>query len=99
MSTAERSDINPDKALEAAVDLSRHALADYRAGVLDEAELRRILFRAGLVQWPDEAWLLDLRNNEWRRYDGLGLGSSVPLDAMGVAELRTVLDELAEEGE
>ena len=45
-------------ALSRAVATCRERLADYRAGILDEGELRFALSRAGLVVRGDEAWLL-----------------------------------------
>lgn len=71
-------------------------MADYRAGLIDEDELRGQLFRVGLVHWPNQAWLLDLHAGRWWRYDGVGLvGDGVPVTSSGVARLRDVVDELA----
>lgn len=96
MSAAEQFDPDLYEALDSAVELCRRAMADYRAGVLDEDELRRLLFRGGLVQWPDQAWLLDLQAGRWWRYDGVGMGSdAIELDNPGVARLQGVIDELA----
>jgi hypothetical protein len=84
------------EALESALDDCRQALADYQAGLLDDVDLQRVLFRAGLVHGADEAWLLDLSAGQWWRYDGLALGAAPsPLTSAGVARLRQVIDGLA----
>ena len=93
--------IDPDlrDALEAALDACRQALGDYQAGLLDDAQLRHGLFRAGVVARPgDELWLLDLHGAQWWRYDGLGIGAhrSAMTDA-GAARMRQVVDTLARE--
>jgi hypothetical protein len=100
VSTTEQFAPDLHEALESALDACRHALADYRAGLLDEAELRRALFRWGLVQWPDSAWLLDLQAGRWWRYDGLALNSAngSELDDPAVPRLRAVIDELTSAG-
>jgi hypothetical protein len=59
--------------LAAAVEACRAALADYEAGLLSDTELRRELYRSGLVRGTDEAWLLDLERGSWQRYDGVSL--------------------------
>ena len=95
MATQEQSRRDVDKALESALERCRRALADYRAGLLDEHELRHALFRDGLVQGPDEAWLLDLRAGRWWHYDGVVVGAAAEAVASpGVAPLQTVVDEL-----
>jgi hypothetical protein len=97
VSAPEQFDASLDEALESAVELCRRAMADYRAGLIDEHELRCLVFRAGLVQWPDQAWLLDLRAGRWWRYDGVGMSSCVvPVTSAGVVRLRDVVDELSE---
>ena len=96
MSAAERVDVRLDEALDSAVEICRRAMADYRAGLIDEDELRSLLFHAGLVQWLDQAWLLDLNAGRWWRYDGVGLvDDDLPVTSAGVARLRDVVDELA----
>jgi len=96
VSATEHVDVTPDEALDAAVELCRQAMADYRAGLLDENELRSLLFRAGLVQCPDHAWLLDLHAGRWWRYDGVAIvNDGVPVTSAGVARLRDVVEELA----
>lgn len=94
-----RFDPDVQQTLDSAEELCRRALADYRAGLLDEDELRVQLFRHGLVQWPDVAWLLDMGAGRWWRYDGVGIGpEAVAGDGPGVARLRSVIDELATKG-
>ena len=39
--------------------------------MLSDDELRRELFRRGLVQRDEEALLLDLESGRWQRYDGI----------------------------
>ena len=97
MSSATEPHPDLHEVLESALDACRNALADYRAGLIDDVELRRALFRWGLVQWPDSAWLLDLQAGRWCRYDGVELdGDALPLSSDGVARLRDVVDELSE---
>ena len=60
-----------DQLLAAALATCHRALADYQAGLLSDAELRRTLFRAGLVYGAEEAMLLDLESGTWRRYNGI----------------------------
>ena len=50
----------------------RQALVDYQAGLLNEEQLRRALFQAGMVLGDDEAWLLDVDGGAWSHYDGIG---------------------------
>jgi hypothetical protein len=38
-----------DETLDRAVDLCRRAMADYRAGLIDEGELERLLSKGGLA--------------------------------------------------
>lgn len=91
-----------DPALRAALDSAlaacRQGLADYQAGLLDEAELRQVLVHAGLVHRADDAWLLDLDHGCWRRYDGVAIESSSPsLTSAGVGRMRRVVDDLSRE--
>ena len=58
-------------AFERAVADCRQALVDYQSGLLDEEQLRRALYRSGLVLGDSEAWLLDVAAGTWRRYDGV----------------------------
>ena len=50
---------------------SQQALVDYQTGLLDEEQLRRALYGAGIVLGDTEAWLLDVASGTWRRYDGI----------------------------
>lgn len=50
----------------------RQALVDYQAGLLNEEQLRKALFHAGMVLGDNEAWLLDVAGGAWSRYDGIG---------------------------
>ena len=96
MSATEQSVDDLREALDSALEACRLALVDYRAGLLDADQLRRALFRSGLVQWPDSAWLLDLKGGRWWRYDGVGLGEpygSEPIDPT-MFRLGAVIDEL-----
>jgi hypothetical protein len=82
--------------LESAVAHCRAALADYRAGVLDEAELRDALYHGGLVARGGEAWMLDVQAGCWWRFDGVGVDQFPSARvASGFARLRSVIDELA----
>jgi hypothetical protein len=67
-------DADLDEALIGAVERCRDALADYRAGLLDDHELRRVLMDAGLVRRDGELWLLDLETDRWWHYDGVAIG-------------------------
>ena len=96
MPAARPTDADLDEALESAAELCRRALADYRSGVIDEAELRCLLYRTGLVQWPDQAWLLDLETGRWWRYDGVVLRDGGEPARTPVARLRDVVDELTD---
>ena len=60
-----------DPELVAALAACHQALADHQAGLLSDDELRRELFRRGLVQRDEEALLLDLESGRWQRYDGI----------------------------
>ena len=97
----ERSDdIDTDlrRALEGALAGCRQALIDYQAGLLGDDDVRRTLFRHGLVLHGEEAWLLDLHGEQWWRYDGLGLGTArAPLTTAGVTRLRHSIDVLTRE--
>ncbi len=89
------SDHVPAELLDAAVESCRAALADYEAGLLTDGELRSQLFLAGLVQRPGEAWLLDLEQGEWHRYDGVSLTEpQVRVRAAHVERWRDALDRL-----
>jgi hypothetical protein len=57
--------------LERALDECDEAICAYQAGLLDDEELRRALFRAGTVVDGDEAWLLDLAGARWQQWDGV----------------------------
>jgi hypothetical protein len=59
--------------LDRALEECDEAICSYQAGLLDDDELRRELFRAGMVIHDDEAWLLDLVAGRWQRWDGLRL--------------------------
>jgi len=59
------------EALERAVTACRQDLVDYQTGLLDEQQLRRALYRDGLILGNEEAWLLDVADGSWRRYDGI----------------------------
>jgi hypothetical protein len=85
------------EALESSAELCRRALADYRSGVIDEAELRCLLYRTGLVQWPDQAWILDLEAGRWWRYDGVVLRDGGEPSTTPAPGLREVVEELNEE--
>ena len=90
--------IKPDLrvALGSALDQCREAVADYRAGLLDDDEVRHALFHAGLVHWHHEVWLLDLRGERWWRYDGVGLGAGCEAwMGPGAVRLRHAVDDLA----
>ena len=96
---AESATTTLDEVLDSAIAACCEAMADYRAGLLVEDELRDVLFHAGLVQHGGEAWLLDLQARRWWKYDGLGLGpDAVPLTDAGVVRLRDVVVELTNEG-
>jgi hypothetical protein len=46
-------------------------LVDYQTGLFDEEELRRTLFRGGMIVGGSEVWLLDVAGGTWIRYDGI----------------------------
>jgi hypothetical protein len=79
-----------------AVAACRQSLVDYQSGLLDEEQLRRALYRDGLLLGSGEAWLLDVAGGTWRRYDGISteritghsLGDAVPPRAFDAATLR-----------
>lgn len=78
------------------METCRDALADYRAGLVDDHELRRALMAAGLVRRPGELWLLDLDADRWWRYDGVTLGmQSESATSQAVARLRNVINGLS----
>jgi hypothetical protein len=88
--------IDLHEALNSAVERCRDALADYRAGLLDDLELRRVLVGAGLVQRPSEVWLLDLEADRWWRYDGIVVGAqSKAATNEAVGRFRQVIDDLS----
>ena len=58
-------------AWERALAGCQQALVDYQTGLLDEEQLRRALYLAGIVLGDSEAWLLDVASGAWRRYDGI----------------------------
>ena len=58
--------------MERAVAACQQALVDYKSGLLDEEQLRRALYRDGMVLGDGEAWLLDVASGAWTRYDGIG---------------------------
>jgi hypothetical protein len=62
----------PVEAMERGVAACRQALVDYQAGLLNEEQLRRALYQAGMVLGDNEAWLLDVAGAAWSRYDGIG---------------------------
>ena len=62
----------PVEAMERGAAACRQALVDYQAGLLNEEQLRRALFHAGMVLGDDEFWLLDVAGGAWWRYDGIG---------------------------
>jgi hypothetical protein len=62
----------PLEAMERGVAACRQALVDYQAGLLNDEQLRRALFQAGMVLGDNEAWLLDVAGGAWQRYDGVG---------------------------
>lgn len=95
MPASRQTEPNLDFALESAADMCQRAVADYRSGLIDEAELRCLLYRTGLVQWPDQAWLLDLEAGRWWRYDGVALRDGGESAKTPVALLRDVVIELA----
>ena len=98
MVDADARDADLHRALEAALVACREALADYQAGLFADDEVRRILFRHGIVLRDGEAWLLDLQRNQWWRYDGLAVTAvPAPLTSAGVARLRHSIDTLARE--
>ena len=89
-----------DEALDAAVEVCRDALADYRAGILDDDGLRRVLVGAGVVNGPNELWLLDLDADRWWRYDGVALAALDTSATKGaVARLQDVIHELRRDTE
>ena len=95
MTPVAQPDPRLEGALGSALESCRQALADYRAGLLDEVELRRALFGAGLVHGQDEAWLLDLRAGRWWHYDGVSVAAGDGPPGQGVGRLHAVIDELA----
>jgi hypothetical protein len=63
----------PIQHLERALEACDEAICAYQAGLLDDDELRRGLFRAGTVIHDDAAWLLDLARACWHQWDGVRL--------------------------
>jgi hypothetical protein len=97
MSAATESfDCDLAEALRRAVESSRDALADYRAGLIDAQELRGALMAAGLVHRAGKLWLLDLEADRWWRYDGVAIGvHAESATSQAVAQLRKVINELS----
>lgn len=54
--------------LDAALVQCRESIADYRAGIIDEDELRHLLRRDGIVRRAGETWHLDLEDEHWHRW-------------------------------
>src|SRR4051812_11951767 len=75
-------------ALERAVAACRQALVDYQSGLFDEEQLRRALFRDGLVLGDCEAWFLDVAAGAWHRYDGITTDALPALPGDGSATRR-----------
>jgi hypothetical protein len=84
-------------ALAAARSAYRGALADYQAGVIDDTELRRSLFRTGLVVHLNEAWLLDPFAQCWWRYDGVRVEPAGELGREPATAEVAAIDRLARE--
>jgi hypothetical protein len=96
--TDESRESAPAGQLAEAVEACRAALADYEAGLLTDSELRHGLFRAGLVQGDDEAWLLDLERGSWQRYDGVSLTEpTFRVHSTQLARWRDTLDRVRAE--
>jgi hypothetical protein len=72
--------VRPVDAMERAVAACQQALVDYQSGLLDEEQLRRALYRDGIVLGDGEAWLLDVAGGGWTRYDGIGT-ERFPMDS------------------
>jgi hypothetical protein len=66
--------------LEAAMAAYGELVEDLEAQRIDAATFRRRALRTGLVLHDDGAWILDLVNQRWCRYDGLEV-VPVPLEA------------------
>jgi hypothetical protein len=75
-------------AWQRAVAACREALVDYQTGLLDEEQLRRTLFRSGMVVTDGEVWLLDVAEGTWRHYDGNSTDRFPPQPDDGSAEQR-----------
>lgn len=61
-------DASLQSALDDALAVCREKVVEYRAGLLDEAELHRELRRAGLVRRGDDVWLLDVDTEQWHHW-------------------------------
>jgi hypothetical protein len=87
----------PGGALARAVLACDSALLDYQAGLLDDGQLRRILFHSGIVLDDGGAWLLDVERGAWCRYDGIAAGDHAdrPLDGATIRRWRAGLRRLA----
>jgi hypothetical protein len=74
--TESRKDFELQRALADAENAYRGAMADYDAGLFDEAALQAALFRAGMVFDLHDLWLLEPQRRAWWRYDGIRLEST-----------------------
>ena len=81
-----------EESLDKAVLACESALADYQAGLLDDAELRRTLERAGIAHTDTGSWLLDIESRHWRRY--LPVPPDRSFDARTVRRWRAGLRQL-----
>ena len=67
--------------LEQAAAAAHAALEEAEGGQLEDEELRKKLFKAGLVVHEHVAWMLDVENGRWAAYDGLEVRLSPLEDA------------------
>lgn len=87
--------VDDEEALARALRACHQALADHQAGLLSDDELRRALFRAGLVRREDRALLLDLESARWRRYDGVTISECpAPVRKTDVSRWKQVVRSL-----
>ena len=63
------------ESLQSAVDAYRQLMDAFAAGRIDEPTLREKAMSIGLVVKNGEAWILDVVNGKWHRYDGFQLES------------------------